>query len=38
MFLEHETLPETMPYEIGNPIRFSSEDVAKIERGQAPND
>ena len=29
MFLEHETLPEKMPYEIGNPIRFPSEDVAK---------
>ena len=24
MFLEHETLPERMPYEIGEPIRFPS--------------
>ena len=29
MFLEHETLPETMPYEIGAPVGFPSEDVAK---------
>ena len=29
MFLEHETLPEKMPYEIGNPICFSGKDVAK---------
>ena len=25
MFLEHETLPEKMPYEIGNPICFPSQ-------------
>ena len=28
MFLEHETLPEKMPYEIGNPICFPRKDVA----------
>lgn len=27
MFLEHETLPETMPYEIGSPIRFGKGDT-----------
>lgn len=33
MFLERETLPEKMPYEIGNPICFSGEGI----RGDTPS-
>lgn len=29
MFLEHEKLPEKMPYEIGKPIGFSDKDLGK---------